>query len=141
MTAASKFLRILPRGWRSFACTGGTAAGESSKKMTPYELATAFHRELSPVAPRLSAALNRALVDIGEGSMLVLPSEPADVTFQETESVPEAESHGILSKIFAVLPLLAQHSRWRVDVERRRGEAPGQLRLVYTLYRETKPCW
>ena len=39
--------------------------------MTPYELAKLMHRELSPIAPRLSAALNRALVDIGEGSMLV----------------------------------------------------------------------
>lgn len=108
--------------------------------MTPYELATAFHRELSPVAPRLAAALNRALVDIGEGSALVLPSAPADVSFQETESVSEADSPGVLSKIFEILPLLAQHSRWRVDVERSRGTEPGQLTLVYTLYRETA-CW
>ena len=108
--------------------------------MTPYELATAFHRELFPVAPRLSAALNRALVDIGEGSMLVLPSEPADVSFQERETVPETESAGILTKIFTVLSLLDQHSRWRVDVERRRGAEPGQLELVYTLYRVTA-CW
>ncbi|MCF8053577.1 MAG: hypothetical protein K9L59_20265 [Desulfobacterales bacterium] len=108
--------------------------------MTPYELATAFHRELSPLVPKLSAALNRALVDIGEGSRLVLPSEPADVSFQERETVPEAESSGVLSKIFAVLPLLDQHSRWRVDVERRRGAEAGQLELVYTLYRITS-CW
>ena len=109
--------------------------------MTPYELATAFHRELSPVAPRLSAALNRALVDIGEGSMLVLPSEPVDVSFQEREMVPEADVPDILSKIFTILPLLDQHSRWRVDVERRRGTEPGRLELVYTLYRQSGPCW
>ena len=108
--------------------------------MTPYELATAFHRELSPVAPRLSAALNRALVEIGEGSMLVLPAEPADVSFQEREVVPETEAPGILQKIFTVLPLLDQHSRWRVDVERRRGAEPGQMELLYTLYRITS-CW
>jgi len=109
--------------------------------MTPYELATAFHRELSPVAPRLSAALNRALVDIGEGSMLVVPSEPIDVSFQEREMVPEANVPDILSKIFTMLQLLDQHSRWRVDVERRRGTEPGQLELVYTLNRQCGSCW
>ena len=38
--------------------------------MTPYDTAKMIHRELSAFAPRLSAALNRALVDIGEGSKL-----------------------------------------------------------------------
>ena len=39
--------------------------------MTPYELSRELHRDLSPIAPRLATALNRALVDIGEGSVLV----------------------------------------------------------------------
>lgn len=104
--------------------------------MTPYELAAALHRELSPVAPRLSAALNRALVDIGEGSMLILPEGAPEVSFQEREAVPEKEGDGILAAIIAVLPLLERHSRWRVAVDRRRGGEAGMLELVYTLYRE-----
>ncbi len=39
--------------------------------MTPYELAASLYREISPVAPKLAAALNRALLEIGEGSLLV----------------------------------------------------------------------
>jgi hypothetical protein len=103
--------------------------------MTPTELATALHRELSPVAPRLSAALNRALMDIGEGSMLVLPGEPADVSFQETETVSADDGADILATIFAALPLLEQHSRWRIAVDRKREGEAGRLKLVYTLYR------
>ena len=38
--------------------------------MTPYEMAKMIHKDLSPFAPKLSAALNRALIDIGEGSVL-----------------------------------------------------------------------
>ena len=107
--------------------------------MTPTELATALHRELSPVAPRLSAALNRALMDVGEGSMLVLPGEAADVSFQEIETVPANEGADILATIFATLPLLEQHSKWRVAVDRKRGGEAGRLELVYTLYR-VKSC-
>ena len=103
--------------------------------MTPYELATALHRELSPVAPKLSAALNRALVDIGEGSRLVLPSEPADVSFQENETILANDGADILVKIFSVLPLLEQNSQWRVAVDRKRAGENGRLELVYTLYR------
>ena len=43
--------------------------------MTPYELSRELHRDLSPIAPRLATALNRALVDIGEGSVSGGPSE------------------------------------------------------------------
>jgi hypothetical protein len=103
--------------------------------MTPYELATALHRELSPVVPKLSAALNRALVDIGEGSSLILPGEPTDVSFQETEGVAAGDGTDVLAKIFGALPVLEQHSRWRVAVDRRRGADPDRLELVYTLFR------
>jgi hypothetical protein len=103
--------------------------------VTPYELATVLHRELSPVVPKLSAALNRALVDIGEGSSLVIPGEPADVSFQETEAVAVADGADVLAKIFAVLPMLEQNSRWRVAVDRRRESEPNRLELVYTLFR------
>ncbi len=60
--------------------------------MTPYELSRELHRELSPIAPRLSAALNRALVDIGEGSRLVgLPngmSAGDQASFDERKALP-----------------------------------------------------
>jgi hypothetical protein len=59
--------------------------------MTPYELSRELHRDLSPIAPRLATALNRALVDIGEGSVLVgLPngmSAGDQATFDERESI------------------------------------------------------
>jgi hypothetical protein len=103
--------------------------------MTPYELATALHRELSPMVPKLSAALNRALVDIGEGSGLVLPEAPIEVSFQEKETVSAEDGADVLSKIFSALPLLERNSRWRVAVDRQRVSEPGRLELVYTLYR------
>ncbi len=107
--------------------------------MTPYELATDLHRELSPVVPKLSAALNRALMDIGEGSHLVLPQGADDVSFQETETVAASDDADILAKIFSVMPLLEQNSLWRVAVDRRRAEDPTRLELIYTVYR-VKRC-
>ena len=59
--------------------------------MTPYELSKLIHVELSPIAPRLSAAINRALVDIGEGSALVGlgpgTNENDNVSFQDSETI------------------------------------------------------
>ena len=58
--------------------------------MTPNELATRMFRELSPLAPRLAAAINRALLDVGEGSVLVglgpgsHVDDPASFTESET---------------------------------------------------------
>lgn len=110
--------------------------------MTPYELSRELHRALSPVAPRLAAALNRALVDLGEGSMLVgLPrgmSAEDPVSFDERESIDleDAEPADVLGRITQVLAMLENHSAWRVIVDKGAGNQAGRLELLYTLFRE-----
>ena len=110
--------------------------------MTPYELARELHRDLSPIAPRLAAALNRALVDIGEGSVLVgLPqgmSANDAVSFDEGERIPlrGAEPAAILARITQALVLLENHSSWRVIVDKGAGQGADHLALRYTLFRE-----
>ena len=84
--------------------------------MTPYELAASLYREISPVAPKLAAALNRALLEIGEGSVLVglSPGMGAgdDVTFSEREilKVDREEAIGVLARITQALQLLEEHA-------------------------------
>ena len=110
--------------------------------MTPYELSRELYRELSPIAPRLAAALNRALVDIGEGSLLVgLPkgmSAGDQASFDERESIAlqGIEPAAILARITQALVLLENHSSWRVIVDKGAGGQPGRLELLYTLFRE-----
>lgn len=109
--------------------------------MTPFELSATLHRELSPVAPKLSAALNRALNVIGEASLIITPGRPDDATFQETERIQHAveeDGSGILMKILETLEMLENHSTWRVAIERKPGPEPGQMDLMYTLYRMTR---
>jgi hypothetical protein len=106
--------------------------------MTPFEIATALYRELSPVAPRLAAALNRALIDIGEGSALILPHDAGPTTLHEQEqiSVKEGERSAVFSRIICALQILEEHSRWRVIIDKKPGRGAGILELSYTLYRE-----
>ena len=109
--------------------------------MTPYELAKLIHVELSPIAPRLSAAINRALVDIGEGSMLVglgpgtNQNEP--VSFQESETIDgaAADVDGALAKIQAAMGMLEAHSSWNVIIDKKPGRRGDPLELLYTLVR------
>ena len=113
--------------------------------MTPYELSRELHRELAPVAPRLAAALNRALVDLGEGSMLVgLPKgmrAEDEAFFEERETIDlkGAEAAHVLSRITQALALLENHSSWRVIVDKSGKQPPGRLALGYTLFRQ-KPA-
>jgi len=110
--------------------------------MTPNETAIMIHRELSPIAPKLSAALNRALLDIGEGSRLVglgsgtHQSDPA--TFHEFETFSLKGSHpaDILTKITQVLQALEAHSSWKVIIDKKPSHTPDQLELLYTLFRD-----
>ncbi len=112
--------------------------------MTPYELSKLIHVELSPVAPKLSAAINRALVDIGEGSVFVGlgpgTHENDDVSFQESETFnakgPEAE--GILAKIHEMMWKLEEHSSWKVIIDKKPGKKRAPLELLYTLVRTPK---
>jgi hypothetical protein len=109
--------------------------------MTPYELSKLIHMELSPIAPRLSAAINRALVDIGEGSKLVGlgpgTHENDNVSFQEAETIhakgPEAD--GILARIHAIMGKLEEHSSWKVIIDKKPRRPGEPLELLYTLLR------
>ena len=109
--------------------------------MTPSELAHFMHRELSPLAPRLCAALNRALLDIGEGSTLVglgpgrHQDEDASFTESETIRLQGREAARVLAEITQCVAKLEDHSRWKVFVDRRRSENPKLLELYYTLFR------
>ncbi|MBL0713977.1 MAG: hypothetical protein JJV98_09755 [Desulfosarcina sp.] len=113
--------------------------------MTPYELAASLYREISPVAPRLAAALNRALLEIGEGSVLVglSPGLQAgdDVTFSERETlkIDKDGAAGLLARITQALQLLEGHSSWQVLIDKKGETAPGQLELMYTLFRPQAP--
>ncbi len=109
--------------------------------MTPYEMAKMVHRELSPVAPKLSAALNRALIDIGEGSFLVGLGpgmhEDDHVSFQEVEHInlQGNDPASILAKIAGVIWKLEEHSSWKVLVDKKAGSGPHTLELLYTIFR------
>ena len=113
--------------------------------MTPYELAKQLHKDLSPIAPRLSAALNRALTDIGEGSLLVGLGPGThrndDVSFQESESFAlpdEAAAHHLILKIREVLAHLEANSAWRVLIDKKPTRQPRKMELLYTLMRQSR---
>ena len=112
--------------------------------MTPYELAKTLHRELSPFAPRLSAALNRALLEIGEGSILVGlgpgTHENDNVSFQESETIStqgDDPAH-IITRIMTILNLLENNSAWNVLIDKKPRSDKESIELMYTLYREKK---
>jgi len=112
--------------------------------MTPYELAKSIHQDLSAVAPRLAAALNRALLDIGEGSPLVGlgPGTHQDdaVSFQEAERIRLAGSEPaeVLVKITRMLQALEAHSPWRVIIDQKTTRDRGHLDLLYTVVRDRR---
>jgi len=112
--------------------------------MTPYELAKTMHRDLSPFAPKLSAALNRALLDIGEGSVLVGlgpgTHENEAVSFQESEMIGTQgnDPANVISKIMQVLSVLENNSSWNVLIDKKPGPGRDTLELMYTLYREKR---
>lgn len=108
--------------------------------MTPYELSKTIYRDLASIAPRLCSALNRALVDIGEGSALIGfgpgTNENDNVSFQEYEHIPlkGADPAQILTKINEALQGL-NNSNWKVIIDRKPGRKTDSLELLYTLYR------
>ncbi len=109
--------------------------------MTPYELSKTLHKELSPVAPRLSAALNRALTEIGEGSVLVGlgpgTHENEAISFQESEVIAlrQEEPAAVILKISQALGLLEAHSRWKVMLDKKPSPQKDRLELLYTIFR------
>jgi hypothetical protein len=114
--------------------------------MSPYELAKNIHRDLAGVAPRLAAALNRALVDIGEGSRLItLQAATGDddpATFQETEriDVQGTDAADVIFRLNRVIASLEQHSCWRVIVDKKPAKNPAQMDLMYTIFRDRTRC-
>ena len=112
--------------------------------MTPYEMAKMIHKDLSPFAPKLSAALNRALIDIGEGSVLVGlgkgTHEDDNVSFHEAEqiNVRGNDPANILSIISGVISKLEEHTPWKVLIDKKPGSAPNILELLYTIFRSKK---
>ena len=112
--------------------------------MTPYELAKMLHRDLSPLAPKLSAALNRALIDIGEGSMLVGLGQGTHqddhVSFQEAEriNVRQNDAGNILQKITRMIAKLEEHTSWKVLIDKKPSSDPHAMDLLYTIFRTKK---
>ena len=112
--------------------------------MTPYEVAKHIHKELSPIVPKLSAALNRALTDIGEGSILVgigngyNQNDP--VSFQETEQIDlkSGDAVDIIAKISEMMTLLEQKTSWRVIIDKKPGSESQNMEFLYTIYREKR---
>ena len=112
--------------------------------MTPYDMAKMIHKELSPIAPKLSAALNRALIDIGEGSMLVGfghgTHEDDHISFQEIEQIDVRgnDPANILSIISSVIGKLEEQTSWKVLIDKRPGLDSNTLELLYTIFRSKK---
>ena len=109
--------------------------------MTPYEVAKTLHRELAPLAPKLAAALNRALVEIGEGSSLVGlgPGTHKDdhISFQEYEQIVLQGAHpaDVISRITNALQILEANSSWEVLIDKKSTQGTDRLELMYTIYR------
>jgi hypothetical protein len=112
--------------------------------MTPYEVAKMIHKDLSPFAPKLSAALNRALIDIGEGSVLVGlgqgTHENDHVSFQEVEQINTQGNDpvNILSIISGVMSKVEEHTSWNVSIDKKPVSEPNRLELLYTIFRSKK---
>ena len=112
--------------------------------MTPYEMAKMIHKELSPIAPKLSAALNRALIDIGEGSVLVGlgqgTHEDDQISFQEIETIDVRNNDpaNILAVISGVVWKLEEQTSWKVLIDKRPNTDPDSLELLYTIFRSKK---
>ena len=112
--------------------------------MTPYEVAKMIHKDLSPFAPKLSAALNRALIEIGEGSVLVGlgqgTHENDDVSFQEAEQIDiqRNDPANILAIIAGVISKVEEHTSWNVLIDKKPASEPNRLELLYTIFRSKK---
>ena len=112
--------------------------------MTPYELSKQLNIALSPIAPRLSAALNRALVDIGEGSALVGlgPGTHEDdrISLQENEYIDMKgkDTAVVMNQIMEQIQYLEANSTWRVIIDQKPGADGTTLELRYTIVRDRK---
>ncbi len=110
--------------------------------MTPFELVSTIDKEISAYTPKLSAAINKALLFHGEGSSLILPGSGKDegFSFEEREriKVKKNESDLILMKIMDAAALIEQHSSWRLIADTRPADKDGNMEFRYTLFREKR---
>jgi len=109
--------------------------------MSPFELMNTIDKELSSYTPKLSAAINKALLYYGEGSSLVGleygKNQNDAISFDESERIrikPE-ESPLVMMKVTTVAGLLDENSSWRLIVDTRPADQNGNMDLRYTLIR------
>ena len=102
--------------------------------MTPFELVNAINKEISTYTPKLSAAINKALLYYGDGSALIGvgygKNENDEISFEESESitVKTDESPMVMLKVMQAADLMESHSRMEADCgceARRQGRPHG----------------
>jgi len=111
--------------------------------MTPFELVNTIDKEISTYTPKLSAAINKALLYYGDGSALVGvgvgfgKSENDEISFEESESitVKADESPLVMLKVMQAADLMESHSKWRLIVDMKPAGRDGRMDLRYTLIR------
>jgi len=109
--------------------------------MTPFELVNTIHKEISIYAPKLSAAINKALLYYGDGSSLVGVghgrNENDEISINDHESiiVKADESPLIMLKVMHVADLMESHSAWKLIVDVKPADRNGRMELRYTLIR------
>ncbi|MDX9818283.1 MULTISPECIES: hypothetical protein [Desulfococcus] len=109
--------------------------------MTPFELVNTINKEISTYTPKLSAAVNKALLYYGDGSALVGvghgKNENDEISINEHESiiVKPDESPLVMLKIMQAADLMESHSAWKLIVDAKPADRNGRMELRYTLIR------
>jgi len=108
--------------------------------MSPFELLGAINQELDGQAPKLSAAVNKALMYHGDGRVITDASGNLDpsMTIEEEETVrTEIDgSHRLMLALVEVTRLLEMNSRWRLIVDTKSPGKGGRMELRYSLVRD-----
>lgn len=108
--------------------------------MSPFELVNTINKELDGMAPRLSAAVNKALMYHGEGRIVTSVSGDPDaaLTIEESEtfrSDPDG-AHKIMLSLMEISRLMEMNSRWRLIVDTKSPGKGDRMEIRYTLVRD-----
>ncbi|QTA82530.1 Uncharacterized protein dnl_49070 [Desulfonema limicola] len=112
--------------------------------MSPFELVNTIDKEISALTPRLSAAINKALLYYGDGSALIGlehgKNENDALSFEESEDikVKQDEDSHVLLKVMEAGTLLEKESSWRLIVDAKPADKDGNMSLRYTLIRDKR---
>ncbi|GBC59544.1 hypothetical protein DENIS_0483 [Desulfonema ishimotonii] len=112
--------------------------------MTPFELLNTINKEIDAFTPKLSSAINKALMYYGEGSSLVGfehgKNENDAISFEESESirVRQDQSPLVMLKVMEVATLLESNSSWRLIVDTKPADKEGRMAFRYTLIRDKR---